>query len=136
MRAALGIAIILASSVVARSQSLQEQSSCAKQAEKAYQDYIGGGAVAGFKLLSSDYESHYNSDLKRCLVLIDEVFKTNEQTSSSTTLVDAFERHTFAQYMVSGANRLDCELAPALKKSTSCSSRAEFDAFVSEYMQR
>jgi len=129
--------IIVASTTIARGQSLQEQAICAKQAEKAFQDYIShdgsSPGLPGFKYLNRDYQSHYNPKLNKCLILINEIFDLDGRAGSSTKLVDAFERRTFALYFFSGINNADCELTPALNQTTTfCSSRAEFDEFVSK----
>ena len=132
----MGLAIIIAanSALVAQAQSIQEQADCAKQAEKAFQDYASG-AAPGQKFLTRDYQSHYNQKLNKCLILINEIFESDGHAGSSAALLDAFEGRVFASYFFSGKKRADCQLTPLIK-TTFCLSRDEFDRFVSKYMEQ
>ena len=137
-RLAVAISIVIAASTAAtRGQSLQEQGICAKQAESAFQDYHNAGKlgkISGYKLLGGNYQSHYNARLSKCFVLITDIYQVKDEMRTSIELVDAFERRSFALYL-SGPKLVDCELTPVLNQTTFCSSRAEFDAFVTKYME-
>ena len=135
MRMTTGIAIIIAASAtMAQGQSPQEQTTCAQQAKAAFQDYKEG-APPGF----SDYQSHYNKELNKCLVLITQKGELNGQPVMATELHDAIERHWLASYaqLTKGGKEyvLNCELKPTIQeKETICKSKQEFEAFVSKYM--
>jgi uncharacterized protein YeaO (DUF488 family) len=136
MRVATGIALIIATSAtIAQGQSLQEQATCSQQAKAAFQDYKDG-APSGF----SDYRSHYNKELNKCLVLINQKSELNGQPVVAIELHDAIERHWLASYaqLTKGGKEyiLNCELKPTQQeKETICKSKQEFDAFVAKYMQ-
>jgi hypothetical protein len=137
MRVATGIALtIAASATMAQGQTLQEQATCAQQAKAAFQDYKEG-APPGF----SDYQSHYNKELNKCFILINQKSELNGQPVMATELHDAVERRWLAswtQLTKEGKEYvLNCELKPASQeKETICKSKQEFDAFVSKYMQQ
>jgi hypothetical protein len=137
MRVATGIAIIIAASAtMALGQSLQEQATCAQQAKAAFQDYKEG-APPGF----SDYQSHYNKELNKCFILINQKSELNGQPVMAIELYDAVERRWLASYTQLTKERreylLNCELKPtSQEKETICKSKQEFDAFVSKYMEQ
>ena len=137
MRVAIGIALIIAASAtMAQGQSLQEQATCAQQAKAAFQDYKEGASPG-----SSDYQSHYNKALNKCLILINQKSELNGQPVMATELHDAVERRwlaSYAQLTKEGKEYLlNCELKPTLQeKETICKSKHEFDAFVSKYMEQ
>jgi len=139
MRAAVCMTIIItaASSATAWGQSLKAQVVCAEQAERAYQAYKNAAFVPGFKFGSGDYQSHFNTKLNKCLILINQIYQYNGDTMTTAQLSDAFERRVLANYSLSlKSNTLVCELTPTLDKTANCSSRAEFDAFVAKYMEQ
>ena len=130
----LSLIIVIASNASAR--SLQEQALCAKQAETTYQAYNNAGSVLGFKVESSWHQSHYNKKLNKCLILVDQMYQYDGETSITAQLLDAFERRVFAKYTLNlNSNFKDCELTPTLDKREKCSSKNEFDAFVEKYME-
>ena len=137
MRVATGIALIIAASAtMAQGQSLQEQMTCAQQAKAAFQDYKEGASPG-----SSDYQSHYNKALNKCLILINQKSELNGQPVMATELHDAVKRRwlaSYAQLTKEGKEYLlNCELKPTLQeKETICKSKHEFDAFVSKYMEQ
>ena len=137
MRVATGIALtIAASATMAQGQTLQEQATCAQQAKAAFQDYKEG-APPGF----SDYQGHYNKELNKCFILINQKSELNGQPVMATELHDAVERRWLASYtqLTKGGKEylLNCELKPtSQERETICKSKQEFDAFVSKYMQQ
>ena len=136
MRVATDIALIIAASAtMAQGQSLQEQATCAQQAKAAFQDYKEG-APPGF----SDYQSHYNKELNKCLILINQKSELNGQPVMATDLYDAVERRWLASTQLTKERKeylLNCELKPtSQEKETICKSKQEFDAFASKYMEQ
>src|SRR5215469_15797800 len=136
MRIPLGLIYLLPIIVItsnASARSLKEQEICAKQAEIAYQTYNNAGSVPGSKVESSWHQSHYNKKLNKCLILVDQMYQHNGETS---TLFDAFERRVLAKYTLNLENNsLDCKLTPTLDQRENCSSKNAFDAFVEKYME-
>ena len=127
---------IIAFASNASAKSPQEQALCAKHAETAYQAYNNAGSVLGFKVESSWHQSHYNKKLNKCLILVDQMYQYNGETSITAQLLDAFERRVFAKYTLNLNNNFkNCELTPTLGKREKCSSKNEFDAFVDKYME-
>jgi hypothetical protein len=125
--------------------SLQEQSICAKQAKIAFEEWNASrNKVPDLKPFNGDYQSHYNSKLNKCLILIEGIDEMNGQILTSATLMDAFERRVFAHYLwetKEGKKYWEvpptaCELIPTSQEKTDCSSKEEFDAFVAKYMEQ
>jgi len=139
MRIPLGLIYLLPIIVItsnASARSLKEQEICAKQAEIAYQTYNNAGSVPGSKVESSWHQSHYNKKLNKCLILVDQMYQHNGETSTTAQLFDAFERRVLAKYTLNLENNsLDCKLTPTLDQRENCSSKNEFDAFVEKYME-
>ena len=94
MRPSLLCLCVIASNASAKSP--QAQALCAKQAETAYQAYNNAGSVLGFKVESSWHQSHYNKKLNKCLVLVDQMYQYDGETSITAQLLDAFERRVLA----------------------------------------
>src|SRR5262249_51184362 len=124
MRVATGIAIIVAAgATMAQGQLLQEQATCAQQAKAAFQDYKEG-APPGF----SDYQGHYNKELNKCFILINQKSELNGQPVMAIELHDAVERRWLASYTQLTKERkeylLNCELKPtSQEKETICKSK-------------
>ena len=132
----IAVASILANGP-AVAQSLKKQAACAAQAEIFYRAYNNIRPTPGFKLESEDYQSHYNTKLNKCLILINETSEYKGLVVISAELDDAFERRTFANYVLNlKTNTQYCHLTPTLDKTVPCSSRQEFDSFVAKYMQQ
>jgi hypothetical protein len=144
----LGIIFVIACATLARSQSLDLQATCATQARKAFQEWENewrtGPFGRGYTTVSSDYQSHYNTKIKKCLLLIEATRMLGKnQISTFVNLIDAYERRPYASYVWSTRENKKywevpptvCELTPSLRKKTDCTTREEFDAFVAEYME-
>ena len=138
----LGLSLARGEVAAAQAQSLQEQAICAQQAKTAFEDYNNASSVPGFKLLTANYQSHYNTKLNKCLVLITEMSEMDGQLITSEDLLDAFEHREFADYIwqtKEGKNVSDvppyCRLTSAMQQEEDCS-KEEFDAFVSKYMEQ
>jgi hypothetical protein len=139
--------VIISCTTLARSQSLDFQAMCATQSRKTFQEYENefktGSSGNMYRTVSSDYQSHYNTKLKKCLLLIEATRMLGEQTSTSAYLSDAYERREYASYLwISQKDKQfwevppsHCELMPSLRNKKNCTSREEFDAFVAEYME-
>jgi hypothetical protein len=135
----------------ARSESLGIQERCASEARKAFQEledenkskYNQSTLVQGG---ASDYQSHYNKKLDRCLILINRRLVLPLATDLSdqqrqSVLVDANERRYYANYVetqlvAETKPKIEtCELMPGMRRKTVCTTRAEFDAFAATYLE-
>jgi hypothetical protein len=139
-------AVLLVSTIPARSQTLDDQERCAAQARKAFQEWEADskkGPLGHLYETQSDYESHYNTKVKKCLMLIENTSTPASgvgNISTSATLMDAYERHVYAYYLwITKEGRkywevppADCELNPVQQQKKICTSREAFDAFVAE----
>jgi hypothetical protein len=114
---------------------------------KAFQEFenewkTGVGANM-YRTIGSDYQSHYNTKLKKCLLLIEATRMLGGENMTTVYLSDAYERRPYANYMwMSRKDKkywevppTECELVPSLRNKRNCTSREEFDAFVAEYME-
>lgn len=142
----------IAVGTTARAQSLAVQEQCASQARKAFQELESENRAdfnpsTSISRGSSDYQSHYNPKLDKCLMLIHRRLLVPLSTDHSdqqrqSIMVDANERRYYAIYVetqlsAEPAPKLDkCELAPGMRLKTACRSRDEFDAFVASYMEQ
>jgi hypothetical protein len=143
--AALAV-VLLASTIPARSQTPDDQERCAAQARKAFQEWENQlKKVPLIKTLSSDYESHYNTKIRKCLIVISgmsTLASGKGSVTTSVTLMDAYERDVFANYIgISSPTKkevppMDCELIPTFQVKKFCANRDEFDAFVAGYMEK
>jgi len=122
--------------VSANAQPLDLQATCAAQARKAFNEFErewkNDPANKAFKTLSTDYQGHYNTKLKKCLMLITMM---GNQSQTSVYLSDAYERRLYAEYLSGEVPPITCQLVPSLRQKKYCTSREEFDAFVAEYME-
>jgi len=138
--------VLLASTIPARSQTPDDQESCAAQARKAFQEWENvSKKVPLVETLSSDYESHYNTKIRKCLIVRSGMSTLASGTGSvitSVTLMDAYEHSVYANYMgISSPTKkevppLDCQLIPTVPEKKICANRDEFDAFVAGYMEK
>lgn len=128
----------------ARSQSLDLQEQCASQARKTFGELKSEYQAVQSPLLlepgvvDGDYQSHYNTKLKRCLILI--TLSGSYSTDiivfySQWFLVDANERRYYAYYYESKSSAVRCELTPSFVQNLPCKTREDFDAFVAPYME-
>jgi hypothetical protein len=144
MRAIMGLAV-LGISCNAIAQPLSSQAICATQAKKAFEEWHADNNKSqyGSKLISSDYSSHYNTKLGKCLMLIEGTFNFGNQVSNSKLLTDAFERRVYAYYdWISKEGKkywevgpASCELTPSLRETKVCNFEEEFKNFVAGYME-
>src|SRR5438270_2751553 len=92
---ALAIFGIIACSTLSQSQSLELETTCATQARKAFTDwqskFRSGPASKTSKPLSSNHKSHHNAKLNKCLVFLEAIRKSGNESIISLFLTDAFE---------------------------------------------
>jgi len=121
----------------ATAQSLEQQAICAEQAKIALQEYENEIQKKASTNLDqhSDYQSHYNTKLNKCLMEIETTFFDGGHITTSVLLMDAFEQRVYASYIWASQNVNSCDLVPTSQTQTHCSSREEFDAFVAKYME-
>ena len=145
------VVVLLVSPIPARSQTPDDQERCAAQAQKAFQEWENVSENVSKKVplvetLSSDYESHYNTKIRKCLIVISGISTLTSGTGSviiSVALMDAaYEHYVYAYYIgISSPKKkevppLDCELIPTFPEKKICANRDEFDAFVAGYMEK
>jgi len=141
VRCAAAIGLCLMSWGLAHAQSLERQDICAVQARKAYQEWQqdewNQTRVRGVSRVSSEYRSHYNIKLQKCLILIELTSMVDKSTANSAILMDAYERRPYASYLSFSdkPTPMSCELIPSLQQKKYCSTREEFDAFVASYLE-
>ena len=88
-----------------RAQSLQNQAICAAQAKKTFAednaewDRQDKQMNLGMETISVDYESHYNTKINRCLMLVIRTYNFGKQISTSKNLFDAIERRGYGAYL-------------------------------------
>jgi len=142
--AALAV-VLLASTIPARSQTPDDQERCAAQARKAFQEWENISKKVPLVETLSSYESHYNTKISKCLIVISgmsTLASGKGSVTTSVTLMDAYERYVYANYIgISSPTKkevppLDCELIPTFPKKKICANRHEFDAFVAGYMEK
>ena len=145
---------VIAFCPLAHAQSLQEQDICAKQAQKAFEYWRGDDKKMPRQqmpilpdtqtiTLKEEYQSHYNTRIKKCLVLIEYNTQNEGETHVNKVLLDAFERRYYGYYLwtsrpgkkVWEVPPISCELAPSFQEQTNCTSTEAFDAFVAKYME-
>ena len=91
----------------------------------------------------ANFESHYNTVLNKCFLLL-EIFGVGITNTGFQirTLLDAYEGRTYAEFAWGptesskyGEVRPYCRLMASLDDQSNCHSEAEFDAFVNRYMK-
>jgi hypothetical protein len=148
LRLALAAFILMMVGVrTANAQSLDQQERCASQAKRSFQERQASDLAeqkqVGGNRISADYQSHYDTKIGKCLMLVETNDMISGGTSSITAyLIDANERRPYASYV--WMSRKDkkywevppvaCELSPSLRDKRDCKTREEFDAFVAKYM--
>jgi len=142
----------VACGTMAGAQSLDLQERCASEARKAFRQLEDENRVKSNQstLIQkgvSDYQSHYNTKMDRCLMLINRrsvlplAANLSDQQRQSV-LVDANERRYYANYIetqlaVETKPKIEtCELMPGMRWRIVCTTRDEFDAFIATYMEQ
>jgi ABC-type transporter MlaC component len=149
---ALFVLIALAAwQIPAHSQSLALQERCAAEASNTFRQLQSENdakydPATLIQKAVGNFQSHYNSKLNRCLLLISRVAVIPLSTNLSNQqrqsfLVDANERRYYASYVetqlaLETKPKVErCELRPTMRYRTVCTSRDEFDAFVATYLE-
>ena len=114
---------------IAKSQPSDFHARCATEAQKLFQE-AGHDAnvnplVSPIAPVSRHYQSHYNTPLKKCLMLLEENQYVANQVATSATLIDTDDRYLYAFYLYVWSAEEDkgglqnspamCELNPDLQ---------------------
>ncbi len=135
---------------IAIAQSLDLQERCGVQAGKAFRQWKSEDEQESRRLnspntqiLSADYQSHYNTQLNRCLMTVQ---MTRMDGSNTKWLSDANENRIYAFYLwmpdPKGVKKywevrpFSCELTPSIREKRLCSSEDEYNEFVATYMEQ
>jgi hypothetical protein len=144
---ALSVVLLIVCVMSSLAQSLDQQERCAQQARRAFQEVDTQDRAEirrlGNARLSGDYQSHYNTKLGKCLMLVETEDRIGRDYSTTAYVMDANERRGYAIYV--WMSRQDkvfwevpptaCELTPSLREKRPCNSREEFDAFIARLME-
>jgi len=137
--AACAIAVVLGP--IANAQSPDNQQTCSAEAKRTFEelrrDY--DAEVKGLQLkvdvVLNDYRHSYNSKLKRCLLLINKTTTMVDELSHTSYLIDT-DRRMYAVYVETNGQVQSCTLIQSARQTTACKRRDEFDAFVSQYLEK
>ena len=118
-------------------QLIMQQQNCSSEASKAYKELGYSSNDIG-----SSYTNHWNERLSRCLMEIQNSTSPSGTLMTSKDLSDVLEGKEFASFTVIRDKKLWeqkpvlCEMYPDGKQDDVkfCNSEAEFDAFVSSYL--
>lgn len=133
------IAVVLHST--ANAQSPDPQQKCSTEAKRAFEELRReyDTEVKGLRLKVdvglNEYRHYYNSKLKRCLLLVNKNTTMVDELSHTSYLIDT-DRRMYAVYMETNGQMQSCTLIQSVRQTTACKSRDEFDAFVSQYMEK
>ena len=133
------IAIVLHPTANAQSPDPQQQ--CSTEAKRAFEELrrTYDAEVRGLQLKVdvglNDYRHYYNSKSKRCLLLINKNTTMVDEFSHTSYLIDT-DRRMYAIYTETNGQMQSCTLIQSVRQTTACKSRDEFDAFVSQYMEK
>ena len=138
--ARFAFAVALGGCPCAVAQPLTQQAQCAAQAKTEYVEAQAEWKQkrGGAQVVTSNYSSHYNTKLQKCLMLLS--MTTTSETHKDAeifTLTDAYERRGYAFYFSEGGDaRPNCFLWPTHTETIYCKTRAEFDEFIASYMEQ
>ena len=143
----LTMVFMITSNSIGESQPSDFQARCATEAQKLFReaghDTNVSPLTSPIAPVSRHYQSHYNTSLKKCLMLLEENQYVANQVATSATLIDTDDRYLYAFYLYVWSSEEDkegnspamCELRPDLQTKIQCDGRKEFDAFVGRYME-
>jgi hypothetical protein len=118
-----------------------------RKRKKAFQEYSNEDKAEstkfGMTTMSIDHQSHYNTKIKKCLMLLEKQYSSGNRLLTSIFLFDAFERRQYATWMWGSQEGkkywevlpMACELAASYQQKKFCTTREEFDSFVAGYME-
>jgi hypothetical protein len=131
-----------APSSMVRAQSTDGQTVCTARALSTFQD-LGREYRAvlerlnvPFEIKSSDYQAFYSSKIDRCLLTVRKTTSIMRESSDMSYLIDADTRQMYAVYIETDGKMESCSLIPSAQATSTCNDRAEFDAFIREYMEQ
>jgi len=139
--AAVACAIAVVPHPTAIAQSLDPQQQCSTEAKRAFAELRReyDTEVRGLQLKVdvglNDYRHYYNSKLKRCLLLVNKNTTMVDELSHTSYLIDT-DRRMYAVFMETNGQVQSCTLIQSVRQTTACKSRDEFDAFVSQYLEK
>ena len=73
--------------------------------------------------------------MKRCLLLINKNTTMVDELSHTSYLIDT-DRRIYAVYIETNGQVQSCTLIQSARQTTACKRRDEFDAFVSQYLEK
>src|SRR3974390_917172 len=139
--AAVACTIAVVPHPTANAQSPDPQQKCSTEAKKAFEELRREyeSEVKGLQLKvdvgSNDYRHYYNSKQKRCLLLVNKSTTMVDELSHTSYLIDT-DRRMYAVYIETNGQVQSCTLIQSPRQTTACKSRDEFDAFVSQYLEK
>ena len=139
--AAVACTIAVVLHPTANAQSPDPQQQCSTEAKKVFEELrrTYEAEASGLQLKVdvglNDYRHHYNSKSKRCLLLVNKNTTMVDDRSHTSYLIDT-DRRMYAVYMETNGRMQSCTLIQSVRQATACKSRSEFDAFVSQYMEK
>lgn len=112
--------------------TLQQQKTCAEQAQKDYSDSVRTGV--------SSYTDNYNVHLGRCYVLINDNTFSADSTSETIyeSLIDAFSHEPIGTYyeIISTTKHTDVVTCTTFdSKKSSCQNSDDWNRWTAKYMQ-
>jgi hypothetical protein len=148
--AILGAAAYVAGTPALSQVSRDSEEGCAREAEKVFRerDYSKDitrpkGDTSGNNDVIANFESHYNTVLNRCFMLL-EIFGvgTSNAGFQIRSLLDTYEGRTYAEFAwgptessKSAEVRPYCRLVTSRDDQSDCHSEAEFNTFVDRYIK-
>ena len=139
--AAIACMIAVVLHPTANAQSPDPQQQCSTDAKRVFEDLrrTYDAEVRGLQLKVdvglNDYRHYYNSKLKRCLLLVNKNTTMVDDLSHTSYLIDT-DRRMYAVYMETNRQMQSCTLIQSVRQTAACKSRDEFDAFVSQYLEK
>jgi hypothetical protein len=125
-----------------KSAGLDSQQQCS---EGAHKTYISQGWDKPEKGAFNSYTNHFNENLNRCFIEINssQVMPSEGRIFSSRQLSDAFEGKMYSEIYINKLKTdlpgslpvFKCDLTSLTGESKSCSSVAEYEHFIKQYME-
>jgi len=125
---------------LAEAQSLDLQTTCAVEADAAFQELRRESRAVlerldvPFDITALNYQAHYSGKVDRCLLLVRKTLSVMRASSGTWYLIDAGNRQMYALYVDMDGKMESCTLIPSIRDMRTCKDRNEFDAFVAAYM--
>ena len=123
------------------------QKECGLQAAETFKQ-AGWKAGEPTNGSTASFESHYNSGMNKCFMLVRILTvspATGTKSLAGTVLLDAYEQRTYAELNITDLGWLGdpighrhiatCSLMPPNESQRTCRSEAEYASFVARYME-